>query len=462
MDSVVKGVDAMDQNVNQSRKNPDPGLSMPCRDLGVRPSLRLSQSYFPMSKHVSLDGISGAEAYLLRSGALCKLDSGIFSFLPSGQRIQDRLHQEIELCALGFGSQHIYLPTLQPKSFWVGENNQGRWDQFSSDLFVAKAGKTSAEYVLNPSSEECISRLLAKSGGITKDSFPIKLHHTDSHFRFERGARGLQRAFEFPMHEMYAFSLTRDEVEECHAALVESYTELLKRLKVKVAVSSPALSEATGHITSNFYSFGQALLNEEMAASETVVISKRSGEIVQTAVKESQIGDLDPNDFTVEKTMRIAQVATLGNRYSKENNLFVIDSNKQTIHPHAVAGGISPSRLMLAIVESNHENGKVFWPAIVAPFVVCISNLIAQDENTARISESLYQRLSERGISVVLDDRHGVSAGMKLNTMELLGSPVQIVIGKNFLNSGEFEVRTIRGDFKTNSLDAIFSAIEEA
>jgi len=107
--------------------------------------------------------------------------------------------------------------------------------------------------------------------------------------------------------------------------------------------------------------------------------------------------------------------------------------------------GIGVSRLISAVIEQNNDPDGIIWPKEVAPYRVMILPLDVTDAKIMDLSLGLYKELQDLGIEVLLDDRDE-RAGVKFKDADLLGIPLQLIIGKNSLkeNLVELKVRSAK------------------
>jgi prolyl-tRNA synthetase len=91
--------------------------------------------------------------------------------------------------------------------------------------------------------------------------------------------------------------------------------------------------------------------------------------------------------------------------------------------------GIGLARIAAAAVEQHHDDHGICWPAAIAPFQVHLLVVRPADPAQAALAEEIYAALGESGFEVLIDDRE-VSPGVKFNDADLLGCPVQVVVGK--------------------------------
>src|SRR3990170_789110 len=144
---------------------------------------------------------------LIRAGFVDKLMAGVYTFLPLGWRVFQKIENIIREEMEGLGGQEILMPSLQPKLNW---EKTGRWDNYDS-LFKFTSFYTKTEYAMGPTHEEIISPLLAKFVSSYKD-LPKYVFQIQNKFRDEARAKsGLLRGREFFMKDLYSFH--RDEAD---------------------------------------------------------------------------------------------------------------------------------------------------------------------------------------------------------------------------------------------------------
>src|SRR5919109_5012149 len=122
--------------------------------------------------------------------------------------------------------------------------------------------------------------------------------------------------------------------------------------------------------------------------------------------------------------------------------------------------GLGISRAVAAVVELYHDERGIKWPKAVAPYLVGIV-LLSDDPKAVAAAEELESGLEDEAITCVLDDRAGVSAGAKFADADLIGYPLQVVVGKSFLTSGRLEVK-VRATGEKSELDAGVDAVRDA
>ena len=121
--------------------------------------------------------------------------------------------------------------------------------------------------------------------------------------------------------------------------------------------------------------------------------------------------------------------------------------------------GVGVSRSVAAIVEQHNDENGISWPVSVAPAHVCIIPLNVGDEEVQPAAERLGVDISRAGFEVVIDDRNE-RAGVKFADADLIGWPLQIIVGKRGLAEGNVELKNRRtGEKRDISIAAVSEAL---
>jgi prolyl-tRNA synthetase len=157
------------------------------------------------------------------------------------------------------------------------------------------------------------------------------------------------------------------------------------------------------------------------------------------------------------KGIEVGHIFKLGTKYSEAFDAYVQDEEGNS-HPIIMGSyGIGVERGMAAIVESNNDEHGIIWPVSVAPFEVVVTVVRADDQATADAADDIYQRLSDAGVDVILDDRIE-RPGVKFADSELVGIPYRVTVGPRGVESGIVEVTKRRGrDTEEVSLESVVS-----
>ncbi|MCX7913221.1 MAG: proline--tRNA ligase [Thermodesulfovibrionales bacterium] len=152
----------------------------------------------------------------------------------------------------------------------------------------------------------------------------------------------------------------------------------------------------------------------------------------------------------IERAIEIGNIFKLGTKYSAPLNAVFLDKNGNEKPLIMGSYGIGPARIAAAVVEQNHDEDGIIWNKAIAPFDIHILPLNMADTRTVEIAESLYKNLSEiyntltdKHMDVLIDDRN-VRPGVKFKDADLIGIPLQVIIGERSLKEDYIEVKIRR------------------
>ncbi len=177
-------------------------------------------------------------------------------------------------------------------------------------------------------------------------------------------------------------------------------------------------------------------------------------------IREGDRCPVDGGELQIGRSIVVGHIYQLGLRYSAP--LEATFQDEDGTQKPLVMGcyGIGISRVMAAVVEQYHDDGGIRWPKALAPFDVVVI-LANPDEDAVRAhAERIYEELRARDVEVALDDR-AERAGSKFADADLIGYPVQVVVGKKGLERGEaeFKLRST-GERSSAPLDTAADAAE--
>ena len=179
------------------------------------------------------------------------------------------------------------------------------------------------------------------------------------------------------------------------------------------------------------------LQNVEYADLRTVL----SGE------KCSQCG----GELRVVNAIELGHIFKLGTKYSERMNATYLDSKGQKKPILMGSYGIGVERIIATAIEQNHDEKGIVWDPVLAPYLVHIIPINNDDKEIFAVANRLYSMLLEEKIDALIDDRD-VSPGYKFKDADLLGMPLQIIIGEKWHKNHEIEIK------KRKSGEILFSS----
>ena len=173
-------------------------------------------------------------------------------------------------------------------------------------------------------------------------------------------------------------------------------------------------------------------------------------------------GDRCPNDggrLEIARSIVVGHIYQLGTNYSGPLEATFQDEDG-TQKPYVMGSyGIGITRIMAATVEQHHDDAGMIWPKHLAPFEVIVIMANADAPDVAQEAERIHRGLGERGIEAILDDREE-RAGVKFADADLVGYPVQVVVGSRGLEAGtvDLKVRATGERSKAPVVEAVATA----
>jgi prolyl-tRNA synthetase len=140
--------------------------------------------------------------------------------------------------------------------------------------------------------------------------------------------------------------------------------------------------------------------------------------------------------LTFTTAIEVGHIFKLGTKYSRALGARFLDEDGQERDIIMGSYGIGPARVMASLVEQNHDEHGIVWPASVAPYDVHVVVLTGAEE----IGERAAAALEDAGLDVLLDDRD-LRPGEKFADADLIGIPTRITAGRKSLEDGAVDVR---------------------
>lgn len=152
----------------------------------------------------------------------------------------------------------------------------------------------------------------------------------------------------------------------------------------------------------------------------------------------------------IEKAIEVGNIFKLGTKYSLPLNAIFLDKDGKEKPIIMGSYGIGPARVAAAAIEQNYDDDGIIWPKSIAPFDIEILPLNMSDHKTKNIAEELYEKVGEiynsfadRHMEILLDDRDE-RPGVKFKDADLIGIPIQVIIGEKGLKENKIEIKKRR------------------
>ena len=382
---------------------------------------------------------------MLRAGMVRKVASGIYTWLPLGLKVLRKIENIVREEMDASGAQEVLMPMVQPKELWDETN---RWEKMGPELLRIQ-DRHDRDFCLGPTHEEVITDLIRNNVKSYKE-LPLNIYQIQTKFRDEvRPRYGVMRGREFLMKDSYSFNIDEACLEETYLKMRNTYKKVLERMGLEYKIVSADSGAIGGDASEEFHVLAEtgedtiAVSDSSEYAINTELLLKEGEDIESLEGKPSPDGK---GTIEIKKGIEVGHIFQLGKVYAEDMKANVLNNEGKASTLYMGCYGIGVSRLVAAAIEQNNDDKGIIWPHSIAPFDI---NIIAigyeKDEKIAEASNNLYKELTEMGYDVLLDNRKD-GYGTKIKDSELIGVPLNIIIGKQFLESEEIEFRTRSGD----------------
>ena len=398
---------------------------------------RLSNYLLPTEKQPPADAEALSHKLMVRAGLIRQLGAGMWTWLPAGWRVHQRVVQIIREEMDAIGGQEMLMPVLQPAEPW---RKTGRLE--IEELFKLTDRKGS-ELVLAMTHEEAVTTHVAQAVRSYRD-LPLILYHFQVKERDEpRPRAGVLRTREFIMKDAYSFDRDQAGMEQNYALHVGAYDRMMDRTglrwyRVEGDVGMMGGLGAHEYMAPCAAGEDEVLLGADYAANVEIV--GNSPDVEQRGDDYFRAGER----LTVEPAIEIGNIFKLATRYSEPLGASFLDETGAELPVWMACYGIGPARIVAAAVEQFADEHGISWPRALAPFAVHLVTLGKPGTPEREAADGLYATLLAGGVEVLYDDRDA-GPGEKFADAELLGCPLRLTVGRKSLESGEIEVQIRRG-----------------
>jgi len=369
---------------------------------------------------------------LIRAGFVHKEMAGVYSILPLGFRVVEKLVRIVREEMDAIGGIQMQTSVLQNREVW---EKTGRWSDDVVDTWFKTELKNGGEAGLSFTNEEAYSAILKNFVSSYKD-LPAYPYDFKTIFRNEARAKsGILRGREFYWKALYSFSRNQEE----HDAFYEKAKDAYRRVFDRVGIGAQTyLTFASGGTFSKYSHEFQTLTP---AGEDTIFLDREKGIAVNREVLSDEVlGELglQREQLTEEKAIEVGNIFSLGYKFSEPFRLTYKDGEGKDTPVYMGSYGIGITRLMGTIVEVSHDDAGIIWPTGAAPFAAHLVSI-----GQAERCDALYAQLTAAGVEVLYDDRADKSPGEKFADADLIGIPVRLTVGgKTPEGKVEYKLRT--------------------
>lgn len=422
--------------------------------------MRLSRYFLPVLKENPSEAQIVSHRLMLRAGMIKQASSGIYSWLPLGLRVLQKIEKIVHEEQQRAGHVPMLMPTVQSADLW---RESGRYDDYGEEMLRIK-DRHGRDMLYGPTNEELITDIFRSHVNSYKD-LPLTLYHIQWKFRDEIRPRfGVMRGREFLMKDGYNFDIDKDAALHAYNRHLVSYLRSYERMGLQAIPMRADGGPIGGDYTHEFLvlaetgesevfydsavtdlKFGEREIDYDDVAQCAGILEEFTSRYARTdeTHEEALFNEVPEDRRRVARGIEVGQIFYFGTKYSEAMGATVQNSDGKPVPVHMGSHGIGVSRLLGAIIEASHDDNGIIWPEGVTPFDCGIINLKQGDEAADSACEALYASLKSLGLDPLYDDRKE-RAGGKFATMDLIGLPWRITVGPRGLKNGVVELTSRR------------------
>lgn len=273
--------------------------------------MRLSNYYMPTLRQDPVDAETASHKLLVRGAFIRQQASGIYSFLPLGQKVLNKIETIVRDAMDSHGAIEVSTSILQPRQIW---DKSTRWETFGPEMFKLK-DRHDREYALGPTAEESFVDLIKDELNSYKQ-LPLNLYQIVDKFRDEKRPRfGINRSRDFLMKDAYTFDADLEGLEKSYMNMWKAYEVAFDKMKLDYKIVEGDSGAMGGHKSHEFIALSESgegiILYTEN--SDSAYTDEKARSIIEP-LKED-LKDLELVETTDKKT--IEEVSTFLNTEAK-------------------------------------------------------------------------------------------------------------------------------------------------
>ncbi len=396
--------------------------------------MKQSQLFTKTRKDAPSDEVSKNAQLLIRAGFIHKEMAGVYSFLPLGLRVLEKINTIVREEMNAIGGQELLMSVLQNKELW---ERTGRWSDDQVDNWFKTKLKGGGEVGLGFTQEEPVTSIMQDHISSYQD-LPRLAYHIQWKYRNEERAKsGIMRGREFLMKDLYTFATSEEEHVRLYESVAEAYVKIFTRLGIG---DRTYRTFASGGVFAKYSHEFQCLAS---IGEDTVYVSEEKKIAVNKEVMLPEVLTdlgLKESELKEEKAVEVGNIFSLGTRFSDAIGLKFKDEEGSEKSVIMGSYGFGCSRMVGVLVEVFADDKGIVWPKEVAPFAVHLVSLGNSDE-VKKFADDLYADLQKRGVETLYDDRD-LRAGEKFSDCDLIGIPLRFVVSDKTVTDNVVEVKS--------------------
>ncbi|HIF5574483.1 proline--tRNA ligase [Pasteurella multocida] len=306
--------------------------------------MRTSQYLFSTLKETPAEASIVSHQLMLRAGMIRPLASGLYTWLPTGLRVLNKVEKIIREEMDKSGALEVKMAATQPAELW---QESGRWEEYGPELLRFK-DRGERDFVIGPTNEEVITDLVRRELSSYKQ-LPLNLYHIQTKFRDEVRPRfGVMRSREFVMKDAYSFHTTHECLQNTYDVMYETYSNIFNRLGLDFRAVQADTGSIGGSASHEFQVLAQS-------GEDDVVFSTESDFAANIELAEAvALGERGAatEELRVVDTPNAKTIAELVEQFNQP-----IEKTVKTLVVHATEE--SGHKLVALLVRGDHELNEI-------------------------------------------------------------------------------------------------------
>jgi prolyl-tRNA synthetase len=422
--------------------------------------MRWSQAFLPVLKESPADAQIVSHKLMLRAGLVRQTAAGIYAWLPLGFRVLQKIEQIVREEQDRAGAQEMLMPTIQSADLW---RESGRYDAYGPEMLRFR-DRHDREMLYGPTNEDMITALFRDEVKSYRD-LPRMLYHIQWKFRDEVRPRfGVMRGREFLMKDAYSFDLDEAGARLSYYKQMLAYLRTFQRIGIQAVPMKAESGPIGGDLSHEFivlaptgesevfydaayeeFDWHQSELSYGDEAGLQALFERVSSTYAATdeTHDEARWNKVAEDRRRTGRGIEVGHIFYFGDKYSAAMGLKVSGQDGTPVTPMMGSYGVGVSRLVGAVIEASHDDAGIIWPESVAPWLIGLVNMRHDDPACVAVAEDLYAKLQRFGDVTLYDDREE-RGGVKLGSMDVIGLPLQFIVGPKSVGQGMIETKNRR------------------
>ena len=309
--------------------------------------MRTSRYLLSTLKETPSEAVVESHKLMLRAGYIRKLANGLFTWLPTGLKVLNKVTAIIREEMNRAGAIELVMPVVQPAELW---QESGRWEHYGPELCRFK-DRHDVDFVLGPTHEEIITNLVKNEISSYKQ-LPINLYQIQTKFRDEIRPRfGVMRGREFIMKDAYSFHTDRESLDKTYQDMYQAYCNAFSRM----GLDFRPVQADTGSIGGSSSHEFQVLAD---SGEDLIAFSTESNFAANIELTEA----LSPAGERPKGTAELKKVSTPGCHSVDEVAQFLKQPSEKVAKTLLVMGeknGDEEAPVVALVLRGNHELNEV-------------------------------------------------------------------------------------------------------